>query len=118
MNASGSHWIRPEKRLAIYVRDGFACAYCGDSLRDAAPADVTLDHLLPRAAGGKNAATNLVTACRACNSSRKDRPWLDYATGGAQDRIEQLRHRPLNMDLARSILSGEIAAQTAAAETR
>lgn len=28
-NANGSKWIRPEKRLAIYHRDGFACIYCG-----------------------------------------------------------------------------------------
>ncbi len=97
-------WIRVEKRLAIYVRDGFACAYCGTSLRNAAPADVTLDHLLPRSAGGTNDATNLVTACRSCNSSRQDRPWVDFATGGARDRIEQLRHAPLNMALARALI--------------
>lgn len=100
-------WIRVEKRLALYVRDGFACVYCGRDLRNAAPADVTLDHLLPRCSGGSNDATNLVTACRACNSSRQDKPWASYATGGAVDRIEQLRHAPLNIALARSILSGE-----------
>lgn len=97
-------WIRVEKRLAIYLRDGFLCAYCGSALQDAAPADVTLDHLLPRSAGGSNDATNLVTACRSCNSSRQDKPWLDYATGGARDRIEQLRHRPLNIELARALI--------------
>lgn len=108
MNAHGSKWIRADKRLALYIRDGFACAYCGRALRDAPPAEVTLDHLLPRIAGGSNDATNLITACRSCNSSRQDTPWLDYATGGARDRIEQLRHRALNLDLARAIISGEI----------
>jgi 5-methylcytosine-specific restriction endonuclease McrA len=24
----GMNWIRPEKRLAIYLRDGLACCYC------------------------------------------------------------------------------------------
>lgn len=98
-------WIRAEKRLAIYIRDGFACAYCGRDLRNAAPADVTLDHLLPRSAGGTNDATNLVTACRSCNSSRQDKPWIDYATGGARDRIEQLRHAALNIELAKAIIA-------------
>lgn len=111
-------WIRTDKRLSIYLRDRFGCGYCGRDLTDAAPADVTLDHLLPRSAGGTNDATNLVTACRGCNSSRQDRPWLDYATGGARDRVEQLRHRPLNLELARAILSGEIDRLTAAVETR
>lgn len=107
-NAHGSRWIRPEKRLAIYIRDGFACAYCGRDLRNAPAAEVTLDHLLPRVYGGNNDATNLITACRACNSSRQEKPWIDYATGGARDRIEQLRHQPLNVPLAKAIISGEI----------
>lgn len=106
-NRHGGKWIRPEKRLAIYIRDGFGCAYCGRDLRNAAPAEVTLDHLLPRVAGGGNEATNLITACRSCNSSRQDKPWLDYATGGARDRIEQLRHAPLNLALAKALIADE-----------
>lgn len=105
-NVHGSKWIRPEKRLAIYIRDGFQCAYCGRSLKHAAPAEVTLDHLLPRVAGGSNEATNLITACRACNSSRQEKPWMDYATGGARDRIEQLRNESLNIELAKALIAG------------
>jgi hypothetical protein len=41
-----------------------ACAYCGAS------APLVLDHLIPRATGGFDAAVNLVAACRACNSSK------------------------------------------------
>lgn len=105
-NTNGSKWIRPEKRLAIYIRDGFTCAYCGRDLKGAAPAEVNLDHLLPRVAGGGNEATNLITACRSCNCSRQDKPWIDYATGGAIDRIEQLRHAPLNLPLAKALIDG------------
>jgi 5-methylcytosine-specific restriction endonuclease McrA len=97
-------WIRREKRLAIYLRDDFRCVYCGAVLRYARPSEVTLDHLLPRSAGGNNEAYNLVTADKSCNSSRRDTPWTDYATGGARDRIEQLRHRPLNLELARALI--------------
>jgi len=105
-NVHGSKWIRPERRLALYIRDGFRCAYCGVDLKDAAPATVTLDHLLPRTFGGDNANTNLVTACRACNSSRQETPWATYATGGARDRIEQLRNSPVNLELAKAIIEG------------
>ena len=52
-------------RARVYARDGQACVHCG---RDS---DLTLDHIVPRAAGGTNAVTNLVTACRRCNSSRQ-----------------------------------------------
>lgn len=101
---NGSKWIRPEKRLAIYMRDSFGCAYCGRDLRQADATELNLDHLLPRVAGGSNEPTNLVTACKSCNSSRGARPWVDYATGGARDRIEQLRHQPLNVPLAKAII--------------
>jgi hypothetical protein len=99
-------WIRKERRLAIYIRDSFRCAYCGCDLRHAAPADITLDHLLPRSTGGNNESTNLVTACRSCNSARQDKPWVDYATGGAIDRINQLRLSPVNVELAKALING------------
>lgn len=67
----GMNWIRREKRLAIYLRDGLACVYCGESVETAAP--LTLDHLRPYSKGGTNTATNLVTACHRCNSSRGSR---------------------------------------------
>lgn len=105
--ASGC-WIRPAKRLALYLRDGFRCGYCGTDLRHAAPADVTLDHLIPRSAGGGNESENLVTCCRKDNSGRGDRPWMDYATPMAAERIQTLRHLPINLPLAKAIVSGEI----------
>lgn len=98
-------WIRAEKRLAIYIRDNFSCGYCGKSLKQADPFDITLDHLVPRVSGGSNESTNLITACRACNCSRQDKPWFDYATGGARDRIEQLRHGWLNIALAKALIA-------------
>src|SRR5438270_449968 len=105
-NKNGSRWIPAWKRTAIYIRDGFECVYCGKSLKGSEPREVTLDHLLPRTSGGTHEATNLVTACLRCNSSRQDKPWMDYATGGAIDRIEQLRYMPLNERLAKAIIKG------------
>jgi hypothetical protein len=73
----GMNWLRPEKRLAIYLRDGLACAYCGDAVEEGAK--LTLDHVKPHSKGGTNDATNLVTACLKCNSARGNRPWKAFA---------------------------------------
>lgn len=71
------NWIRPEKRLAIYLRDGLACSYCGARVEDGT--QLTLDHLRPYTSGGSNAETNLVTCCHRCNSSRGSRSWKGFA---------------------------------------
>lgn len=105
-------WIRPERRLAIYIRDGFSCAYCGSDLKNAAPADVTLDHLTPRSEGGSNVSGNLVTACRSCNSSRGAKHWMDFAPGGSIERIFRLIVAYVNVPLAKSIIAGDTSRDT------
>ena len=63
----GSNWIRRTKRLAIYRRDDYRCAYCG---KDLATEVATLDHVRPVELGGSNHESNLVTCCLSCNSSK------------------------------------------------
>lgn len=106
-----SKWITPVKRLAIYLRDGFSCVYCGRDLKECAPSEVHLDHLQPRSEGGSDEHTNLVTACRSCNCGRKTTAWRTYATPGAVDRIVRLRRRVLNIDLAKAIIAGRTGSQ-------
>ena len=110
-----SSWIRRVKRLAIYIRDGFTCQYCGTDLRAAKPHEMGLDHLTPQCdcptgtlPSGKSLhhESNLVTACRRCNSSRQDRPWRQYATAGAVARIQRTTRRKLNMVLAQAFMDG------------
>jgi hypothetical protein len=67
-NWGGMNWIRQEKRLAIYLRDGLACIYCGAAVEDGT--QLTLDHVKPVSKGGTNKEGNLVTACLKCNTSR------------------------------------------------
>ena len=57
-------------RINIYMRDGFTCQYCREKKQ---VKHLTFDHVLPRAQGGKTSWTNIVTACRPCNSSKEDR---------------------------------------------
>jgi 5-methylcytosine-specific restriction endonuclease McrA len=104
LNGKGSGWITPLRRLAIYLRDGFACAYCGTDLHDVAPRLVTLDHLRPQIDGGTHHERNLVTACLACNSRRQSHSWTRFAPPGAVARITRNRRRKLNRALALDLL--------------
>lgn len=54
-------------RFEVFKRDRFQCGYCGRT-----PPDVLLevDHILPRAAGGTDEITNLLTACWDCNRGK------------------------------------------------
>lgn len=49
-------------RENVFKRDGFKCQYCGTEN------ELTLDHLVPKAKGGKTSWNNLITACKSCNS--------------------------------------------------
>jgi 5-methylcytosine-specific restriction endonuclease McrA len=106
LNGKGGGWINPTLRLAIYLRDGFLCAYCGRDLHDANPREVTLDHLTPQCEGGSHEPRNLVTACLSCNSRRQHTRWTKYAPAGAVERITRNRRRVPNVKLARAIRSG------------
>ena len=57
-------------RHNIYVRDGFRCQYCG---RRHAVEDLTYDHVIPRARGGRTDWENIVTACVECNALKGGR---------------------------------------------
>ncbi|TVR81623.1 MAG: HNH endonuclease [Rhodospirillales bacterium] len=69
-------------RFNVFLRDRFACQYCGDHLPTE---DLTFDHVTPRARGGRTLWTNVVTACEPCNLSKGHR--LPHECG-----IHPLRH--------------------------
>ena len=57
-------------RRNVLIRDDFTCQYCAKEF----PADkLTMDHVVPRAQGGKTEFTNIVTACRPCNLKKDDK---------------------------------------------
>jgi 5-methylcytosine-specific restriction endonuclease McrA len=58
-------------RLIILNRDHWTCTYCNKRLISG---DATIDHVVPLSKGG-NASdpSNLTSACRSCNSAKKDR---------------------------------------------
>jgi hypothetical protein len=83
-SANGTHgmnWIRKDLRMAVYLRDGMACMWCGSGIEDGA--QLTLDHVQPHSQGGANTPANLVCACHKCNSVRADRPAEEFAAATA-----------------------------------
>jgi 5-methylcytosine-specific restriction endonuclease McrA len=57
-------------RLNVYARDRFVCQYC---VKQFMTEDLTFDHVVPRAAGGRTTWENIVTCCVPCNSAKADR---------------------------------------------
>lgn len=54
-------------RFEVLKRDDHTCRYCGAKAPDVT---LTVDHVTPVALGGTDDASNLVAACRSCNSGK------------------------------------------------
>jgi 5-methylcytosine-specific restriction endonuclease McrA len=57
-------------RQNIYIRDNCRCQYCG---RVFPTTELTWDHVLPKARGGKTEWENIVTCCIECNRKKGGR---------------------------------------------
>lgn len=75
----GKAWKR--LRLEVYTRDAGKCQADGCG-RAVAGQEAHIDHIIPKAAGGADAAFNLQVLCRSCHSRKTARERL-RATGGA-----------------------------------
>ena len=75
----------------LIARDGPACVWCG---REPWRADLTAEHLLPRARRGRSTVENLAVACRACNKRRRTRSVSAYVRSqreaGREPRLDLL----------------------------
>lgn len=72
--------VRRVHRMAAVL--GWACAYCGITTRAELPPThperATVEHVVPKSAGGSSTGGNLVIACCHCNAlaGRWVDPWL------------------------------------------
>jgi len=51
------------------------CYYCG---KEVGPKALTMDHVVPLVRGGLSAKSNLVPACKECNTDKKDALPFDW----------------------------------------
>ena len=54
-------------RFNVFLRDEWSCQYCGDEFKTN---ELTFDHVIPRARGGKTSWDNIVASCRCCNARK------------------------------------------------
>lgn len=88
-------------RFNVFLRDSFTCQYCGQ--RRATP-ELTFDHVVPRARGGKTSWDNVVTACGPCNLRKGSKmprdcgmiPWHEPRRPTGYELQESGRHFPPN----------------------
>lgn len=57
-------------RQTLFQRDKYTCGYCGGVFDRK---ELTVDHIVPRAHGGKTTWNNTISACFKCNSTKADR---------------------------------------------
>ena len=55
-------------RADVFARDNFTCVYCGEETDNP-----QCDHIIPLSRGGGSNFANLATACKRCNSGKRDR---------------------------------------------
>jgi len=60
----------PFSRANIYARDQYTCQYCGSAF---ATGELTFDHVIPVAQGGRKDWENIVTCCITCNRQKGGR---------------------------------------------
>ena len=75
-------------RFNVFLRDRFSCQYCGGL------DELTFDHVLPRAQGGRTTWENVATACAPCNLRKGGRTPLQ-----AHMRIRHHPYRPTSWQL-------------------
>ncbi len=60
----------PMNNRTLFKRDGYLCMYCGEHF---AISELSRDHVTPLSQGGRDAWTNVITACRRCNNHKAGR---------------------------------------------
>ncbi|MEV0446028.1 HNH endonuclease [Streptomyces spectabilis] len=72
MEPSARGSLPRESRDAAFSAHGGCCSYCSWGVAEA------IDHVIPVSEGGRDDVSNIVPACRRCNSSKRDRNVLQW----------------------------------------
>ena len=88
-------------RFNVFLRDSFTCQYCNGRR---VTQELTFDHVIPRAKGGRTSWENVVTACGPCNLRKGSKmprecgmiPQLEPRRPTGYELQERGRHFPPN----------------------
>ena len=72
LHTTSSSEARRLWRRKIIEKWNHKCAYCGSEKK------LTIDHVIPRARGGKDSAENMVCCCHECNQDKAHTPWQEW----------------------------------------
>jgi hypothetical protein len=72
LEATTSSEAKRKWRQSIKEKWNYECAYCGSE------ENLTLDHITPRSKGGSDRITNVLCACKNCNTSKGHQSWYDW----------------------------------------
>ena len=75
-----SQWWRQELGKGL-------CYHCGQKFK---PEELTMDHLLPIARGGKTNKKNCVTSCKECNSKKGHKLSVELVMDDMRDELSRL----------------------------
>lgn len=97
-------------RRSILLRDRYRCQYCGERFESN---ELTFDHVVPRARGGRTIWSNIVSACLRCNAMKADQPAKHSGRKAVLGSLRPLKEprRPTNAELLRAgleFLSNEL----------
>jgi len=73
-------------RLPVFERDDYTCVYCEQRFD---LSYLTVDHKTPKSQAGDNDLSNLLTACRSCNSRKGVRSYEFFMAVMHPDRVPE-----------------------------
>jgi len=82
-------------RRNVFLRDEYRCQYCNERFHTA---DLSLDHVVPRSAGGPLSWDNAVTCCKKCNGRKGSTPLSEIGLLGMK--LSRKPRCPSQMELA------------------
>jgi 5-methylcytosine-specific restriction endonuclease McrA len=62
--------VPPLNNHELFRRDAYLCMYCGEQFSDG---HLTRDHVIPLSKGGRDVWSNVVSACKGCNTRKGGR---------------------------------------------